>query len=268
MTDHSPAASAGPLMCMALHGGIVYGPLRSRRFGTSLGINLLPAHHKVCSFNCVYCQYGWTQSHEAGGGDRWPEPGQVADAVCEAARQAASDGLHVDRWTLAGHGEPTLHPDFPAVVESLLRARAETAPATPIGILSNSSTAHVPAIRQALGRLDERGMKLDAGTQDGLRHVNATSAPIEQIIEALAALPDIAVQAMFVREPRGRIDNAAPAAVAAWTAALARIRPREVQIYTLARRPAWEHLQPVALARLDEIAADVRALGIPATVFS
>ena len=134
-------------------------------------------------------------------------------------------------------------------------------------MLSNSTTAHQPEIRDALGRLDERGMKLDAGTQDDLRHVNAAATPIAQIVEALATLPDIAVQAMFVREPRGRIDNARPAAVEAWLRALARIRPREVQIYTLARRPAWASLEPVPAARLHEIATQVRALGVPAAVF-
>ncbi len=267
MTDTPPTAS-GPLRCMALHGGIVYGPIRSRRFGTSLGINLLPANHKVCSFNCVYCQYGWTQSREADPVDRWPDPREVAAAVRQAALQAVAGGTRLDRWTLAGHGEPTLHPEFPAVVEGLRRVRAEVAPATPIGILSNSTTAHVPAIRHALGRLDERGMKLDAATQDGLRQVNAASIPVEQIVDALAALPDIVVQAMFVREPRGRVDNTTPAAVAAWTAAVARIHPREVQIYTLARLPAWERLQAVPRQRLEEIAAGVQALGIPAAVFN
>lgn len=257
----------GPLACMALHEGITYGPLISRRFGTSLGINLLPASCKLCSFNCVYCQYGWTEVREAAPDAKWPRVDEVASAVAEAAARTASAGTTVDRWTLAGHGEPTLHPEFPAVVEALRDLRSTIAPATPIGVLSNSTTAHLPEIRRALGRLDERGMKLDAGTQDQLRHINAASTPIDQIVEALAALPDIAVQAMFVREPRGRVDNASATAVRAWLEAVGRIRPRDVQIYTLARHPAWAQLEPVPAARLHEIAADVRALGLRAAVF-
>ncbi|MCU0255420.1 MAG: hypothetical protein MUF60_01640, partial [Vicinamibacterales bacterium] len=151
---------------------------------------------------------------------------------------------------------------------ALRTLRDEVAPATPIGVLSNSSTAHLPPIRAALARLDERGMKLDAGTQEGLRRVNATATPIERIVEALSTLPDVVLQAMFVCEPRGRVDNATPEAVQAWLSAVARIRPREVQIYTLARGPAWADLQPVTTERLDEIAAQVRAIGVPAHVFA
>lgn len=264
MTD---TASPGPLTCMALHEGITYGPLVSRRFGTSLGINLLPASCKLCSFNCVYCQYGWTEAHEAPPDAPWPRLDDIVAAVHRAVDAAAASATAIDRWTLAGHGEPTLHPQFPAVVEALRDLRARVAPSTPIGILSNSTTAHLPEIRHALARLDERGMKLDAGTQNVLRHVNAAATPIGQIVEALASMPDIAVQAMFVRDASGRIDNASPEAVAAWLAAIARIRPRDVQIYTLARRPAWARLEPVPPARLHEIADGVRSQGIRANVF-
>lgn len=264
-TPASPA-SPGPLACMTLHPGVVYGPVVSRRFGTSLGINLLPALRKLCSFNCVYCQYGWTDTTSIADAD-WPSVEGVVSAVGDSVARLSSEGLTIDRWTIAGHGEPTLHPEFPAVVEALRVLRDDVAKGTPIGVLSNSSTAHVPGIRDALGRLDERGMKLDAGTQDALRHVNATATPIAQIIEALATLPDIAVQAMFVREPRGRIDNATPAAVEAWLGAIARIRPREVQVYTLARGPAWAGLEAVPADRLEAIAAQVRRLGVPAHAF-
>lgn len=262
----APLASA-PLTCMALHDGVVYGPLRSRRFGTSLGINLLPPNRKLCSFNCVYCQYGWTDNTPVPAG-AWPIVADVTRAVEAAAERARVDRVVVDRWTLAGHGEPTLHPDFADVVDELCALRDRVAPATPIGILSNSTTAHVASVRAALARLDDRGMKLDAGTQDDLRHVNATSFPLAQIVAGLAALPDLTLQAMFVRDARGRVDNAAPAAVTAWLAAVSRIAPREVQIYTLARHPAWHQLEAVPHARLDEIARAVRDLGIPASVFA
>lgn len=252
---------------MTLHAGVIYGPVVSRRFGTSLGINLLPPHHKVCSFNCVYCQYGWTEETTPPADAAWPDAETVVAAVREAIGRAGDAGVAIDRWTLAGHGEPTLHPDFPAVVEALRALRDAVAPSTPIGVLSNSTTAHLPEIRAALGRLDERGMKLDAGTQDDLRHVNATATPLPRIVDALAALPDVSLQAMFVREPRGRVDNATAAAVDAWLAAVARIRPREVQVYTIARAPAWPALEPVPPGRLEEIAARVRAIGVPAQAF-
>lgn len=269
MTEPLAALAApGPLMCMDLHEGIVYGPIRSRRFGCSLGVNLLPPRHKVCSFNCVYCQYGWTEPAARWPDVGWPTPEAVEIAVRQAVGALHAEGSRLDRLTLAGHGEPTLHPQFRDVVERLLVTRDECAPGVPLAILSNSTTAHVPEIRQALLRLDERGMKLDAGDQDDLRHVNATSTPVQRIVDALALLCPITLQAMFVREPQGRVDNTTERAVQAWLRAVDRIRPAAVHLYTIARVPAWRALVPVPRADLKRIAARVRALGIPATVFA
>jgi hypothetical protein len=73
---------------------------------------------------------------------------------------------------------------------------------------------------------------------------------------------------MFVREPLGRVDNTTERAVQAWLRAVDRIRPAAVHLYTIARVPAWRALVPVPRADLERIAAGVRALGIPATVFA
>lgn len=264
----APSPSDGPLVCMDLHEAIVYGPVRSRRFGVSLGINLLPPRRKVCSFNCVYCQYRWTEPATRWADAAWPSPADVAAAVEQALEAARRAATRLDRLTLAGHGEPTLHPEFAAVVDALLAIRDRDLAGVPLGILSNSTTAHVPEIRRALLRLDERGMKLDAGTQDDLRHVNATSVPIEQIVEALASLSPITLQAMFLRDPQGRVDNTTERAVVAWMAAVQRIRPAAVHLYTIARVPAWQAVTPVPRARLDDIAERLRACGIAASVFA
>ena len=253
-----------PAACMTLHEGVVYGPIHSRRFGVSLGVNLLPPSRKVCSFNCVYCQYSWTEPLRSYEGLAWPAPDVVVEATLSAVARMRDEGRPPDRLTIAGHGEPTLHPEFPAVVDALCAARDARAPGLPIAILSNSTTAHVPAIRAALSRLDERNMKLDAGRQQELRQVNATATPIEQILTALEALPGIAIQAMFVRDAQGRIDNTTPEAIEAWLEAVARIQPRAVQIYTIARAPALGSLLPVDASVLKAIAAQVEARGIEA----
>jgi wyosine [tRNA(Phe)-imidazoG37] synthetase (radical SAM superfamily) len=252
---------------MALHDGIIYGPIRSRRFGTSLGVNLLPAGHKVCSFNCVYCQYSWTEPLRDTSHLPWPSPSEVTDATAAALSSVTIAG-GLDRITLAGHGEPTLHPAFGEVVAALRATRDALAPGVPLAILSNSTTAHLPEIRQALIELDERNMKLDVGRQEDLRRVNASRAPLSQIVEALAALPGTAIQAMFVRDALGRIDNTLPGAIDAWLAALERIRPRVVQIYTLARGPALPTLGAVPAVELEGIARRVRNLGIAAQVIA
>ncbi len=255
---------------MPLHDGIIYGPLRSRRLGWSLGINLLPAGLKVCDFNCVYCQYGWTAPvrPDALPPGHWPTASAVAAALSAALAAAARTGQALDRLTLAGHGEPTLHPSFGDVVEAIVTTREALAPGLPVAILSNSTTAVDPACRAALLRLDERYMKLDAGDAETLRHVNASAADIDAIVEALASMPGIVVQAMFVRERQGRIDNTTPAATGAWLRAIARIRPLAVHLYTLARTPAWTAIEPVEVEVLAGLASRVRALGIDAETFA
>jgi wyosine [tRNA(Phe)-imidazoG37] synthetase (radical SAM superfamily) len=262
-----PAATS---MLMPLHEGIVYGPVRSRRLGRSLGINLTPAHLKLCSFNCSYCQYGWSEhSRRASepGFEHWPSAVTVAKAVASALRSLAAQDDRLDRLTLAGHGEPTMHPRFKEVVAALKKVRDELAPGVPIAVLSNASTLERADVREALADLDERYMKLDAGDTATLRSVNGSPLSIEQLVTGLKKVPDIVVQAMFVKDRTGRVDNTGDLTVINWVGALDRIRPKAVQIYTIDRTPAFPYLQAVAPARLREIVQRVRLAGFPCDVF-
>lgn len=255
---------------LPLHQGITYGPVRSRRLGQSLGINIIPRHQKVCTFNCSYCQYGWTRNYPSGAtaaADAWPEPTVIARGVAAALERLKQHGEKVDRLTLSGHGEPTLHPQFPDVVKAVLRVRDKMTPGVPLAILSNSTTLNSPAIVQALKRIDERYMKLDAGDATLLRRVNAATVPFNEIVDGLRGLPDIVIQTMFVRDRLSRIDNTGDLAVSAWIATLSAIRPARVHIYTIDRAPAWPYLQPVAADRLTEIARRVQAAGLPVEAF-
>src|SRR5512146_1272414 len=101
---------------LPLHQSVTYGPVRSRRLGQSLGINVLPRHQKVCTFNCSYCQYGWTRNGATSAADTWPDPAVIARNVTMALERFKGRCDLIDRLTLAGHGEPTLHPQFPEVV--------------------------------------------------------------------------------------------------------------------------------------------------------
>jgi wyosine [tRNA(Phe)-imidazoG37] synthetase (radical SAM superfamily) len=249
-----------------LQAGIVYGPVKSRRLGASLGINILPDARKICNFNCPYCQYGWTPSDPPGlaiPDESWPHPAAIAAAV-DAALEG---GAVVDRITLAGNGEPTMHPHFPDVVERLRTVRDRRARHARLAVLSNASTIADPAIAAALRRVDERYMKLDAGDPATLRALNGTGVPIGEIVEGLARLNDVVLQAMFTRDASGKIDNTTEEAVSAWLAAVRRIRPNAVHIYSIDREPAWMALQKVPTAELHQIAARVKQAGIPAIVF-
>jgi wyosine [tRNA(Phe)-imidazoG37] synthetase (radical SAM superfamily) len=255
---------------MALHEGIVYGPVRSRRLGRSLGINLTPAHLKLCTFNCSYCQYGWSEHSrraETTSFEHWPSPATVAKAVAAALRALAAQGDQIERLTLAGHGEPTLHPRFKDVVVALRKVRDELAPKVPLAVLSNASTLERADVREALAALDERYMKLDAGDTATLRTVNGAALTIEQLVTGLKKVPDIVIQSMFVKDRTGRIDNTGDLTVINWVGALDRIRPKAVQVYTIDRTPAFPYLQAVPAARLREIVQRVRLAGFPCDVY-
>jgi wyosine [tRNA(Phe)-imidazoG37] synthetase (radical SAM superfamily) len=255
---------------LTLQEGVVYGPVRSRRLGHSLGINILPRNTKVCTFNCTYCQYGWTKTPVRDASsvvEPWPSPSSIARAVSARARRLLDGRDPINRLTLAGNGEPTLHPQFVEVVDQLRAARDEAAPGLPIAILSNASTLDLPGVVKALNRLDERYMKLDAGDAGVLRRVNAAQVPLERIVEGLSRLRDVVVQTMFVRDRLGRIDNATDMAVASWIGTLVSVKPREVHVYSIDRAPAWPYLQAIPAARLEEIARRVRAAGLNAVAF-
>jgi wyosine [tRNA(Phe)-imidazoG37] synthetase (radical SAM superfamily) len=250
--------------------GVVYGPVRSRRLGASLGINLLPAGLKACNMNCAYCQYGWTTRAASGRGRtaQWPRPQAVETAVSERLQRAAASNELLDRITIAGHGEPTLHPEFEEIAERLCAVRDRIAPRLPVAILSNSTTSMYADVRNGLRRLDERYMKLDGGDAFTLRSLNGTRAAIDTIVDSLLELGPLTIQSMFVADAGGRVDNVGASAVSQWLAAVERIRPVAVHLYTLDRAPALPTLRPASARRLREIAEQVRAAGIRAYVFT
>ena len=253
-------------MTIPLQAGIVYGPVKSRRLGRSLGVNILPDARKVCNFNCPYCQYGWTPADADGRSvpeESWP----LAEAIADAVETALIRDASVDRITLAGNGEPTLHPDFGAVVERLRAVRDRRARHARLAILSNAATIGDPEIAAALLRIDERYMKLDAGDQATLRALNGSTVPIPRIVEGLARLRGVILQSMFTRDADGKIDNTKSASLDSWLDAVGRVEPTAVHVYTIDRTPAWKPLQAVPRAELEAIAERVRALGISALVF-
>ena len=232
-----------------LWASIAYGPVRSRRFGTSVGINLTPLHSKLCTFDCPYCQCGFNTPKAEGG--RWPSPDEVAHSLARAlARSATPPG-----WIMvSGNGEPTLHPRFPGVVDRILAVRAEVAPATRIGVLSNGLASGQPSVRAALLRVDARVMKLDPGPME---RVNGARYDADQLIADYRALQPLTIQAMVAR---GRDwDGASEASVAAWLPLVQRAAPEAVQLYSIARPPADATFQNVPRERLEQMAAAIRS---------
>jgi wyosine [tRNA(Phe)-imidazoG37] synthetase (radical SAM superfamily) len=246
---------------MDLQAGLVYGPLETRRLGRSLGVNLAPAGRKACNFNCSYCQYGWTNFPARG---EWPRPADVIDAV----DRALLDCGPIDHITVAGNGEPTLHPAFAPIAEGLARVRARRAPGAKLALLSNGSTLDRLDVVHSLRHFDERHMKLDAGDATTFRLLNASSIPLARLIANLRKVGNVTLQSMFVRDAEHIIDNTTPRAIEAWLGAVEQIGPASVQLYSLHRAPARTSLLPVPAAVLQDVADSVSRLGIPALVFA
>jgi wyosine [tRNA(Phe)-imidazoG37] synthetase (radical SAM superfamily) len=250
-------------MTIPLQRSIVYGPIKSRRFGNSLGINLLPTEEKICTFDCFYCQYGET----AKGPAVFPTL-EVIDREIDAVFSDTRDqNMRMDWITIAGNGEPTLHPDFTRVVDRVLQYRDQYLYKVPVGILSNSSTCFRPEIRSALLKLDGRFMKLDAGNLELFNQVNrpVSLEDWNRILRGLRDLKNCVLQSMFIR---GRIDNTRPKDVEDWVQRVETIRPQAVQIYTTARSTRDTGILPVPRERLEEIAGALRdQTNIPAEIY-
>jgi wyosine [tRNA(Phe)-imidazoG37] synthetase (radical SAM superfamily) len=255
-------------MAIPLQKHIVYGPVQSRRLGRSLGVNLLPRDLKICNMNCAYCQYGWSgRRRQPAALVRWPTPARFEAAVSSRLQRAAAAGELLDRLTVAGHGEPTLHPEFEEVAERLARIRDDMAPGLRLAILSNSTTAGWAEVRRALAYFDDRYMKLDAGDPITYARLNQAGVSIRTLVDGLADLPRVVVQAMFVTDRSGRVDNTGETAVDEWLRAVEQIQPSHVHIYTVDRPPADSDLRAAPRRRLREIAARVQAIGITAETF-
>jgi wyosine [tRNA(Phe)-imidazoG37] synthetase (radical SAM superfamily) len=244
---------------MDLQSGIVYGPVQSRRFGRSLGVNLSPPGRKTCNYNCAYCQYGWTQFPATAA---FPRPADVIEAV----DQALARDPHVDAITVAGNGEPTLHPGFAPIAEGLFHVRARRAPRAKLALLSNASTLGRLDVVYSLPRFDERCMKFDAGDATTFRLMNAATIPLGRLVADLRAVGRLTLQSMFVRDTEQTIDNTTPRAIGAWLEAIDRIRPERVDVYTIARPPARKSLLAAPREVLESIADRVIDLGVAARV--
>jgi wyosine [tRNA(Phe)-imidazoG37] synthetase (radical SAM superfamily) len=252
-------------MLLELQGGIIYGPVHSRRLGRSLGVNILPRNVKLCTFNCLYCQYGWTGVHGTGGAEdvALPSRAEILGAVANALQLIDPPPAYI---TFSGNGEPTLHPEFPAIVEGLIELRDRYSFDAKTAILSNSTTVGDERVRRALAELDVRIMKLDCGTEEMMRRYNQQCEGVrfEEIVEGLAALGDVTIQALFSGGPMG---NAGSEAIEAWVTCMRRISPVMIQIYTLDRDFPSRQISPLSKAQLLEIDARLGSQGIRACVF-
>ena len=246
----------------------IFGPVHSRRLGISLGINLLPADGKVCSFDCIYCECGFNEDHRP----TLPMPTrqEVAQKLEEKLKQMASEGQLPDVLTFAGNGEPTCHPHFAEIIDDTIRLRNQYCPSAKVSVLSNSTMIHRKQVHDALMKVDNNILKLD--TVDPI-YINKVDHPngtydVKAIIERLKAFHGhVIIQTMFMRgECKGEsVDNTGEEYVAPWLEAVEQIAPQMVMIYTIDRETPAQGLQKATHEQLDTIRDRVIAAGIPCT---
>ena len=250
---------------------IIFGPVKSRRLGVSLGINLLPSAKKVCNFNCIYCECGWTPTIEKEGG-YLPRREEVAELLDSRLQEMKIRGEEPEVITFAGNGEPTLHPEFAEIIGDSILLRNHYFPKARIAVLSNSTTLGNPSIREALLNVEMNILKLDSAYDQTIMIHNQPriSFGVNEIIDNLQKLNGkLIIQTLFLRGKfNGKIiDNTTPEEINAWLAALDKIRPSEVMIYTISRdTPEGGLLRKVPVEELNHIASRVEKMGISTQV--
>lgn len=257
-------------MATFLFDEIIFGPVSSRRLGVSLGINLLPTDSKFCSFDCIYCECGWT-----------PEKGTVKTVLParEEVKQKLEEKLQLmqkenklpDVITFAGNGEPTMHPEFEAIIDDAIIMRDKYAPKARIAVLSNASRIHQKRVFNALLKVDDNIQKLDSAFEETIQLLDRPRGRFRlwEVVDELCNFEGkVIIQTMFVKGTfNGQlVDNTTDDEIDAWLKLLQIIAPRQVMIYTIERDTPVDTLKKVTLKELEKIAGKVLAAGLDVQV--
>lgn len=220
----------------------VFGPIRSRRLGSSLGINLLPTKGKICNFDCIYCECGWNKDGRED--HRLPTAAEVRSALEDKLAACMLDGVRIDSITFSGDGEPTLNPEFPRIIDDTLALRDIYYPEAKVSVLSNATRAGVPEVFEALKKVDNPILKIDAPTTELASKINrpAPGYEVSDVIVSLAAFEgNFILQTMFLRSDD--FDSSDPEVLKGWMDIVRALKPREIMVYTIDRPAPQEGLR-------------------------
>ncbi len=234
----------------------VFGPIHSRRLGNSLGVNLLPRNGKVCNFDCIYCECGWNK--DGVGGEALPTAAQVRSALEDKLAALLLDGTAIDSITFSGDGEPTLNPEFPRIIDDTLALRDTYCPGAKVSVLSNATRVHIPEVFDALSKVDNPIMKIDAPTNELVRLINnpAPGYDVASVVEALKLFKgDFCLQTMFLRSPAFHSD--APEVLDGWKAIVRELRPRQIMVYTIDRPTPQSGLEKFTPQQMRDAVSDL-----------
>jgi len=252
-------------MTIKLQNNVIYGPVNSRRLGSSLGINVLSTEKKICNLNCVYCQYSWTmiKPYELLNKSSYIETRKILESLEKALFALSPSPNYI---TLSGNGEATLHPDFDNIVDGIIHLRNEYAPNSKTAILSNSIGIAESNIRNSLSKLDVRIMKLDCGNEKLFKLYNrpVIDISLDTIVNGLYELKGVTIQTLFSKGEHG---NSKKTHIEEWIEKLKIIKPIAIQIYTLDRGYPSNKIYPVTLNWLDNLAQRLNKLGFKSKAY-
>ncbi|MDL2282168.1 radical SAM protein, partial [Parabacteroides sp. OttesenSCG-928-G06] len=257
-------------MATILFDSIIFGPIHSRRLGVSLGVNLLPADGKLCSFNCIYCECGLNEERRTQ--SKMPTREAVREALEKKLKEMQDEGVCPDVITFAGNGEPTLHPQFAAVIDDTIALRDIYCQQAKIAVLSNATRIDRPDVFAALNKVEDNILKLDSVLDSRIRQLDVPNSPgftFAWLLEHLKRFEgNLIIQTMFLRgEQDGvSVDNTTEEEITGWLKALEEIRPRQVMIYTIDRETPVKGLKKVSKEDLEAIADRIRRLGFEVSV--
>ncbi len=230
----------------------VFGPIHSRRLGSSLGINLLPQKGKICNFDCIYCECGWNRDGQ--NDKKLPSAADVRTALESKLRSLAAESTKIDSITFSGDGEPTLNPEFPQIIDDTIALRDRYYPEAAVSVLSNATRLHIPAVFEALCKVDNPIMKIDAPTAELAARINRPAPGYDPrlVVEELKKFGgDFVLQTMFLRS--GDFDSSSPEVLDGWMEIVRELHPREIMVYTIARPTPQQGLEKFSEERMREL---------------
>ncbi|MCQ2303513.1 MAG: radical SAM protein [Bacteroidales bacterium] len=255
-----------------LFNDLVFGPLKSRRLGISLGVNLMPKAGKICSFNCIYCECGWNDDEKAAHLIK-PKKEAIEEALERKLKELKGTAIEPESITFSGNGEPTLHPQFAEIVDMVIRLRDLYCPKAVISVLTNGTMIGNDKVFNALNKIENNIVKLDGGTKECIEAINLPNFKfdLEKYIEQLKCFNgNLTIQTLFLRgEHNGKvIDNTTENEVNQWIEHLKAIRPKRVMMYVIERATPEENLEKISKAEMETIAEKVKSLGIETEIYA
>ncbi len=231
---------------------LVFGPIHSRRLGSSLGINLLPTKGKLCNFDCIYCECGWNKD---GRGDRrLPTAAELHVTLDAKLKECHDAGTSIDSITFSGDGEPTLNPDFAEIIEITTALRDVYFPQAKVSVLSNATRIFRKDVFEALKKVDNPILKIDAPTDELASMINQPQGEyhVDDIVADLMRFDgNFVLQTMFLRSPS--FDSSSPEVLDGWMNIVRKLKPREVMVYTLDRKAPAEGLEKFSVEEMGEL---------------